>query len=70
MGVSTDYSAAFKHFQIDWNGHALLPKLKELALDCLDARYKNFEDDTFAGTTTSRSESSRLSLTADRFSET
>ncbi|KAG2016443.1 hypothetical protein CC2G_009612 [Coprinopsis cinerea AmutBmut pab1-1] len=70
MGVSTDYNAVFEHFQIDWNGHALLPKLKELTLDCVDARYKDLEDDTLAGTTTSRSESSRfLSLTADGFSE-
>ncbi|EAU90956.1 hypothetical protein CC1G_02343 [Coprinopsis cinerea okayama7 len=70
MGVSTDYNAVFEHFQIDWNGHALLPKLKELTLDCVDARYKDLEDDTLAGTTTSRPESSRfLSLTADGFSE-
>ncbi|KAF5335121.1 hypothetical protein D9611_010909 [Ephemerocybe angulata] len=41
LGISANYDQLFAHFQVDWDGHALVPQLEEFTIDCTPTSYGN-----------------------------
>ncbi|KAF5335206.1 hypothetical protein D9611_010896 [Ephemerocybe angulata] len=39
LGISTNYDQLFAHFQVDWDGHAVVPQLEEFTIDCTPTTY-------------------------------
>jgi hypothetical protein len=58
LGLSMDYDELLAHFQVDWEGYAILSRLEELTIDCTPTNY---------GDRRLHATASRLSLTSNGF---